>query len=174
MSRFIIIIAFSLILAACSPKWHLPKPIEMEQYIYGSNFKGTTINGSKYIEGEIICLDHNTMTLMTLNKRNNKIVLIEKDHIKEGIIEVALSSNKANSIALWHTFNLLLPFSHGYYGVFTLPLNVLVGSATSYDAALNPYSIKYPSGISWSKMSKFARFPGGFPEGINIEDIKIR
>lgn len=161
-------------LAACSPKWHMPKPIEMEYYVYGSNFKGTKINRSKYVEGEIICMDHNTMTLMTLNNRKNKIVLIEREHIKEGIIEVALSSNKATRIALWQALNLLLPLSHGYYGIYTLPLNVLVGSAVSYDAALNPYSIKYPTAISWSQISKFARFPGGLPEGVKIEDIKIR
>ena len=164
----------SILLGACSPKWHMPKPIEMEQSIYGSYFKVTKIEGSKYIEGEIICMDDNTMTLMTLNNRKNKIISIKKNQIKEGLIEVALSSNKTSQIAMWHMFNLLVPLSHGYYGVFTLPLNILVGSAVSYDAALNPYAIKYPAQITWTQMYKFARFPGGLPEGIKIEDIKIR
>ncbi|MBK3518646.1 hypothetical protein [Carboxylicivirga marina] len=146
----------------------------MEQYVFGSYFKGTEIEERRYVEGEIICIDDSTMTLMTLNNKKNTIVLIKKHHVKDGLIYVALSSNNANSISMWSSANMLLPLSHGAYGVITLPLNIIVGAGISYDTALSPYSIMYPSDISWNQMNKFARFPGGLPEGVKIEDIKLR
>jgi hypothetical protein len=42
----------------------------------------------------------------------------------------------------------------------------------SYDAAKGVYRVNYPKNVNWEDMSKFARFPQGIPDAVDVKSIK--
>lgn len=61
---------------------------------------------------------------------------------------------------------------HGFWGVITLPINISTAASMNSSSNSSAYRMKYPDNISWNEMSKFARFPQGIPENIDLNLIE--
>lgn len=173
MSRRIIkifVLNLWLILVACSTPKYVDSPKDFKYNIHGlyANFK---LNDRPSIIGEIIEVQPDIIRILPLSS-NMGITTFSKDLIKSAEILVALSYDNPKKIYSWSGLMGLTSIAHGFWGVFTLPINVTTAISMNNSTYQGAYKIKYPDKILWKDMSKFARFPQGIPKNINVSLIK--
>ena len=54
----------------------------------------------------------------------------------------------------------------------SLPINLMITIPIGISAAHDTYKMNYPKNVSWNQMSKFARFPQGIPDHIDLDQIE--
>lgn len=174
MSRHIIVIVVSiLITSSCSVNKYVSTPKEISTFVNGMYFKGEKKKGNsldRFFKGEIIAVEENGLHLLTFGKIDT-VIYLPKNDVKRGKISIALSSDKPGKYGAWGLIN-FLPFAHGVFGVFSLPITAITTGTIISDAARGGYRIRYPKEIAWEDMHKFARFPQGIPSNIDLRDIK--
>lgn len=161
------LIIFSLIVGvvSCKPPSYLPQPATFKDHVKGLYFVGV-IRGSNRIKGEIICFDEDRLYILSREKGELKVV--SKQNLKKGDVVVCTIHDKVNKFYKWTGLMSLSFLVHGFWSVFTLPIN----AGLSAQATRSTYRINYPKAVSWEGLNKFARFPQGLPEGIKLEDIR--
>jgi hypothetical protein len=163
------ILALILFLASCSSPTYLPHPKEVGVNTYGSYMKVKLINGKKVI-GELLAIDDKELFILTSSLKNpetKSIVKVKRADLKK----FRLQWGKPNSNYYPMPFLLsLVTLSHGVWLLISLPINLITSIAVIATAESDfSYTDK---DISLNDLRKFARFPNGFPEGVNLEDIK--
>lgn len=117
--------------------------------------------------GEIITANENEVTLLL---QNGRMVIIPRDTIDAFEVVVALTSNEPKKTGDKGELGLIPILGHGWWMIFTIPINALGNSALRSEAAT--YRMEYPTSIGWDSLPKFARYPLGLPEGLNLFDVK--
>jgi hypothetical protein len=80
-------------------------------------------------------------------------------------LSYAKHENYGKAIAIFS----IIPFSHGAFGLLTLPLNLIT---TISVAVSTQKSFRYDDkDYSLEKLNMFARFPQGIPPNIDISEI---
>lgn len=166
MKNLIVVVVVLTFISACKTPEYLPKPEGYKQYVKGSFFNVNMSNGEKYL-GEIIAVDEKKISLLSLD---DEIIFVSKTEIESAKILVSMTSEKPKAIVTAASLINLTSIGHGYYGVITLPINILATTGLAVDVA-TPYSIEYPEFIAWDQIYKFARFPQGVPQGIKLNRI---
>lgn len=96
---------------------------------------------------------------------------VSKDRIKK--LKLELYQSKSGQLSTWTLVGTLSTASHGILSLLTAPLWLLTGigstAAASYDPIekLSKKQIDVPGDRFWPKIRKGARFPAGFPEGLD-------
>ncbi len=174
-----------LLMASCSIPNYLPTKDNLDINRFGSYISVNELDGS-LVQGELIAIDSSAMTILTGNydfqtstKPSNSNGQVRKSDQVERVIQVVPLNNikqfslqyaKGENYTLAILSGLLLPVSHGFFLVASVPLNLIttIAVASSGDSAF-----KYNSTtISYTKLRMFARFPQGIP--INVDLNKIR
>jgi len=164
------LIYLSLIIsfAACKPAAYLSKPQDYKFDVHGSYLQ-VKAEEYKVITGEIIVVEDNSVTVLSVE--TNELITFNKHQLSSFEVLVSATSDDPAGISGYGFVMGLLSIGHGYYGIISYPINFLSAVAIGVDVA-SPYVMKYPDSVDWKRLSKFARFPMGLPEGVDINTIR--
>lgn len=156
---------------ACKSPQYLPKPMEFK-----NNTKGLIleleVSRDSTLTAEIIEVGPEHMTVLPVNQTSLGVINIEKNKISKADIIISLTSDDPGKITKWSSLVNILSIGHGYFAVFSLPLNLATSISLSQDAAKGTYRTKYPENVPWEELHKFARFPQGIPKTLDTRMIE--
>lgn len=155
---------FAIILSSCVAPKILPAPDQIDVHPYGSYItvfhKGDTPNS----KGELIAIDSSTIVL--LSETSNKTIAIPLADVERFKLRYAKPKQYGWTIPTV----IILPFIHGYYSIFTVPLHLIVTiSVTASGRRAFTYSNK---NMTYDKLKMFARFPQGIPPNIDMSSLE--
>ena len=139
------------------------------QSIYGAYTTLTieTLSGSNTVSGELIAIDDDTVFIST----EFDFFSYPADYVKSA--SIILTENNARSYgtmtliaAVPGLIGMMVHSEYaGGFAALTIPALVLGGLATLGESSRDPHVITYPSPKieSLTDISKYSRFPGGFP-----------
>ncbi|MCR9290604.1 MAG: hypothetical protein NXI23_24800 [Bacteroidetes bacterium] len=171
MKNIILFLLGILFLGACKSPDYLSKPMDFSHHVKGLILKAE-IDGKSKILGEIIEVNSEAIMILPIDKNTNTIMTIPKDKIQNADIIIASTSDNPTGISTWAGLINLAPAGHGWFMILSVPINLVTTISIGSDAAKGTYRMKYPKNVSWNQMSKFARFPQGIPDHINLDQIE--
>ena len=119
-------------------------------------------------DGEFISSDSNNVYLLA-----DSLYIIPKDEVTSAILEI--DNKNSMEYGLWTVGGCLSTLSNGKFLVITAPLWLLLGlPAVSGESYRDRY--EYDAEISrgplyWENVQKFARFPQGISDEINLKTL---
>ena len=153
----------AIIISSCTSPRYLPSSDKIDVNQYGSYIninRKTTSN----VDGELIAIDSNKIVILL--ETTNKCMTVPINDVKRFKLQYAKPKHYGWTIPL----GIVLPFIHGLYSVFTLPIHLIVTiSVTSSGERAFQYSDK---NMTYDKLRMFARFPQGIPPNIDLASIK--
>ncbi len=175
--NIIIVLIFSFLYVGCSrtfaPSGWLPETDEYQRDVYGGwmtlvSYSSTSEGKAELYEyrGEFLSADSENVYLLA-----DTVYIVKKKNIKSAVLEI--TEKNTGVYAGWTLAFLLTPLINGMYSAITGPLGLITGiAATSGESMRDRYEAQYPDNSYWSLVQKFARFPQGLPEGIDLNKIK--
>ncbi len=167
MKKIIFISVVSIVIVACFPNTYLPKPNEINNFTKGMWMECQLSDRSR-IKGELLALNDMQIYIMPLS---GEVQTVERQNIKSVVLNVSLTTNNPEKLR-GGPFIPLLALSHGWFLIFTLPINILIVAPTMQAQRRGAYIVEYPKSVTWEQMAKFSRFPQGVPNGIDIYSLK--
>jgi hypothetical protein len=168
MKRFLCLLLISAIMVSCEQYRHLPTPYEWPQNPMGATVEVQVDGLRKEVHGELIAMDSAMLYILT----KGSMVTVEMSRAKKVELHVSRSSENPQIITAWSYLMPLITLSHGWFFILTFPVNAIAGALISEDARNSTYGKIYFRPVPFHEISKFARFPQGIPDGVNILDIK--
>lgn len=160
-ARYIFLIAV-FFLPSCKSASYLPKPTEIGTNTHGAYIQSDLFDGTNF-SGELIAIDDLYITV--LSEKDLICKQYPTKEINRYSIRYAQSKNYGWTIPV---FSLLTLF-HGFYAVFTFPVNLITTIAVTVGA--QEAFVYKRSQMPLEKLHMFARFPQGLPEGIALDEI---
>ncbi len=156
-----------LFFSSCTITNYLPQASKIPEYPYGAYIKIVTKAGDKNLrnKGELISAGDEKIVL--LDKKDNHCIEIPVDSILRFKLYYAKSDH-----VYWWTIPALAALSatHGYFGILTIPANLIVTSSVYASSQLGfQYTEKNLPIIS---LYMYARYPQGIPSNVDIKSIK--
>ena len=155
--------------SSCVIPKYLPSSDEFNTTVRGSHVKGLQIHPQfeyRKIDGELIAVENDTFYV--LDRRFKQVRVHYKSDLKT--LRVFLTSRAKDLSGGANTMNVLnavLPIGHGWWMVFTYPINWIVTASILQ----SKYVMRLNEEFSWPSLYKFARFPQGIPEGVDLKDL---
>lgn len=150
-----IILYFGVLLAfsSCVVPSYLPKAVDAAETVYGGYIKVTLLNKRK-ITGELLSSNNERITVMITGREYP--TQIETKGIRKYTLQFAKPVMDPRAI-----LNLVLPVTHGYIALITLPINTLIvaGIMTTENEEYKIFSEE----TTYEELSKYARYPQGLP-----------
>ena len=171
MNRSIILFSLVLSLSACKSLNYLPKPEAFPYHVKGHIIE-MELEESYTMKGEIIEVTEDAVWVLPFKLNEGKLTKIPRSAVYDADIYVALTSNDPQAISTWAGLINFAVLGHGYYGVLTLPTNLLITIPLARDAARGTYRMNYQRNVTWDYLHKFARFPQGLPPEIDRNEIR--
>ena len=172
MKTYLTFLLIAIFLSACKSPAYLPAPADFKNHVQGHFLKLKLWKGQRStLVGEIIEVRPDAITLLPVN-REEKMITIPEEEVWQADIILSLTSDNPGGMNLWAILLNLTSISHGIIGFISLPVNLVFSIPIVQDAYKGTYRIAYPERISWEEMNKFARFPQGIPEYIDLERIE--
>ena len=168
-TKITIILLFAIVISSCKTPAYLPSSemIDVNQsgsYIQVIRRTVSSNEESAFINGELIAIDSNN--LIVLSEKTNECVIVPMDNVKQFELQYAKGKHYGWTIPVFS----LASFAHGMFGIFTIPLNLIV---TTWVTASGESAFTYKSkNITYDQLKMFARFPQGIPSNIDLESIK--
>lgn len=145
-------------------KW-LPQPEKVPEDPYGSWIEVVNITPdsikAETIRGELIAIDKDTLYLLDTPLSN--IQMLPAAKIKSARL-VRYYANEAG-VAVLTALGALTTISNGMFLIFTMPTWLIGGSIASTARSFDPV-MDYPD-VGLQEFIPYARFPQGFPKGVN-------
>lgn len=152
-------------IATPGPKGWLPTPKEALSDAYGAWMivEYSSESGKKTAEGEFIAVEKNKVYLLA-GISLEEIPTHEVQH-------VTFATYKEERIAsVWAVLGLLSTASHGYFAAASAPIWLLTGIFNA--AAESTSGVTKSDAIAWEEIRKYARFPQGIPQGMDLRQLK--
>lgn len=149
------------------PKGWLPTPKQALSDAFGAWMivEHGTLGRTKIAEGEFIAVQK--LRVYILPQYGEDIESIPINTINK----VTLAVYREHSYAgLWTLLGSLSTISHGYFLVASFPIWLLGGALNT--AAESSSGIEELIVFNWQDLSKYARFPQGIPNGLDLEALK--
>jgi len=157
------------LMAACmatpGPKGWLPSPKEALSDAFGAWMivKYASNTGEKTAEGEFIAVEKNKVYLLT--EMGPEEIPTPK------VLHVIYATYKEKRISpAWTILGLLSTASHGAWAVISAPIWLITGIIHS--SAESTSGITESDSIAWEEIRKYARFPQGIPQGMDLRLLK--
>lgn len=160
----------SFFFAACTavkaPRGSVPTMVKMGTDVYGG-WITLHLNDSSEVAGELIAVSGEQVIIC----RPGETRPVPLAQITTA--QLVMFKTQEGGYATWTFLNSLLTVANGFFLIFTLPVNLVTGISTSTSEGRRENSLDYPA-TDWSELSKYARFPQGLPEGVELGDILSR
>ncbi len=160
-----------ILLCACktvnAPRGTLPMRKEIAMDAYGGWIELALTSDPKPVQGELIVVSTDSVYVMETNYVNG---------YAKGDISSARVIFFNTAVKDYTTWAVLWPFvtiSNGGFLFITLPLTLIAGINTSHAEATRVNYIDYPEN-GFEEFKKYARFPQGKIEAINLEALEPR
>lgn len=138
---------------------YLPTKSNIGTNRYGSRMDIRLQNGRRVL-GELIAIDTSNIIILRDSVYGCKVVPIRD------VETFRLMFAKPTDYSVPLGLGTVSTFSHGYWLVFTLPINIIAAAAVS---SSSKGSVTYSqSHITLQELQMFARFPQGVPEGVDV------
>ncbi|MDF1695318.1 MAG: hypothetical protein P1U56_05775 [Saprospiraceae bacterium] len=170
MKKSILFLLLVIILGACSAPKYLSSPEDFKNQVKGLTLK-VELEDSYRLKGEIIEVNSTGVVVLPQRLNNRTLTTIPKSALLGAKVLISTTSNDPRGISSWAAAVNLITLGHGVFAVITLPANLLVTVPVGNGAASATYQMKYPEDVSYEQLHKFARFPQGIPEGIDLSKI---
>lgn len=151
--------------ASIGPHGWLPHPKDALCDTYGAwlAVEYTSVGGVSVAEGEFIALD--SASVYILNESGMGIIPIIK------IQKATLAAyRESGMIGIWALLGTISSASHGYFAGISLPIWLVAGISNA--SAESSSGIVKSSFINGAEFTKYARFPQGLPEGIDLDTLQ--
>lgn len=165
--------------ASSSAPYHwLPEAELAQQEAFGGWIEVRTRDGvaPERVDGELIVVTADSLHILT----TTGLASIARGDIKRAV----LSGYNADSGALagWTALGTVSTLSHGFGLIFSAPVWVItgIGSSASVSRAAQVVYPKYRGATGpqlqqrWDTLRPFARFPGGWPSGLDRASLRPR
>ncbi len=161
---------FLLAAAGCvslhAPKGWLPSPSDVQSQAFGGWMELTraTPSGEVVVRGELIAVHPDHVYIMS------ERVLV--DVPTKDVVSASLNiyQNSAKEVGTWAVLGFLSAASHGWVAIISGPIWLLTGIASS-NAESKSGLFLYPP-TSLGEMGRYARFPQGIPQGLELKLLK--
>jgi hypothetical protein len=160
-----------LLLGSCGSPRYLSAPNDFSYNVKGL-ILSVTLDDKTHFLGEIIEANNTELLILPIDKAIDGMVTIPKNKIQSADIIISTTSDNPGGLTTWAGLINLAPLGHGFFGILTVPINVVSTVSIAATANKSTYRMKYPDNVSWSQISKFARFPQGIPEQIDRSQIR--
>lgn len=117
-------------------------------------------------KGELICVDSTNLYLLHKDNEHAVISTVQLTTISQFSLKYAREKNIVWTIPVYS----LATISHGWFLVFTFPIN-LITTAVLASKSNKDYRFTNKN-FSVDELYKFARFPQGLPDGIDLTELK--
>ncbi len=134
---------------------------------FGGWIELSLITPKDSISGEFIATCNDSLYIMD----RGEVKIYPISNIR--LARLVIFKNMSGAFGAWTFFGSLFTISNGGFLIFTLPATLIMGIATTIGEAKRLNFLDYPSN-SFENLSKYARFPQGIPEGLNIADLRPR
>lgn len=171
--QYIAFLLLALALASCMSSSLLPKPGEYPSFVKGCIFIGKVTETSERVRGELLCANNDSISLLSLGDAYNesKILSYSTKSIENAKLRITSVSDMPGGIIAWSVLLMPLTLTHGWIAVATLPLNFINFLAVTISVSSSYYTLEIPVDIQWEETSKFARFPKGWPKGLDKKSL---
>jgi len=171
-NRFIILGFVFILLNGCgksitAPHDAVPKRKSLPTDAFGGWISVTMKSSQKSFQGELIAINADSIYVMN----NGKVQLEQISDVNSA--RIVLFKTSSEEYALWTFLGSLGTISNGAFLVFTFPLTLITGIATTSSESNRINYLDYPQN-NWEELMKYARFPQGLPQGLNVGDLKPR
>lgn len=161
---------FLVLLQGCTLQYntpYLPAPEKLGESPCGVLIR-LDLAGGDMEDGELIAVQHDSIFVLQTSRKIpcGQVVAYFRQDVQTYTIKFVRTPSLGWTIP---TFA-LLTLSHGYFLIFTLPLNIIATSASV--AAVTMASTYTEKEVPFSNLSKFSRFPQGIPSGVPISAIR--
>lgn len=151
-----ITILITFVSIGCRAPKNLPLPEQVDTYQYGSIVKVRTIENEIY-KGELLTVDTIGLLILPADTTQKDARFIPHSNVKDYIVFYAKPKNYNWAIPIYS----ITTASHGWFLIFSLPINLIWTSVTSSNA-VNAY--RYKSKIlPLNQLRMFSRYPQGLP-----------
>jgi|WetSurMetagenome_2_1015567.scaffolds.fasta_scaffold111042_2 hypothetical protein len=162
-NKYFVFVLLAVILYGCTSPVYLPRPSEVDVNEYGSNIK-IIRKAAPDIHGELIAIDHTEIVVLPEYASRCEIVYL--DEVKR----FSLRYSKPSYYGWTIPFAIFLPFIHGWYSIFSIPVQLIVTVSETVSGMID---FKYSSrNMTYEKLAMFARFPQGIPSQIDLKMIR--
>jgi hypothetical protein len=170
-SKLLFVIGLIVLLNSCSsvkaPLGTVPVRNALATDTFGGWIELSLISPKDSISGEFIATSNDSLYIM--DRGEVKIYAVSNI----SLARLVIFKNMSSTFGAWTFLGSLLTISNGAFLLFTLPTTLIMGISTTIGEAKRINFLDYPSN-SIENLSKYARFPQGIPEGLNIADLRPR
>ncbi len=169
INQTVIFSVMVVLMAGCislpGPTDWVPSSEEVQQDVYGAwtILEITPKSNKKPMEGELIAVQQGILYLLNEN-------ILQEIPIKQIKKAILASFNARGGISMWATLGFVSTLSHGGWLIFSAPIWLISGIINS-NAATTSGMLKFDN-YNLRDMKKYARFPQGIPEGLDIYSLK--
>ena len=164
------VIAALLLLTGCAhstaPKDWLPRAVDAAQEAHGGWILLRLAGDSQEHEGELIAIGPDSLFVLESDGCRGYAHAQVRHAVLTGY------DSEAGRLAGWTVMGSVLTLSHGYGLVISLPLWILVGTASTISQSTAGRVSVTPT--SWEEARKYARFPQGLPEELDRASLAPR
>lgn len=170
-SAISIILVSLLLMTACArknvqaPKDVVPKISKLHSYPYGGYIEISDSEGQHLLNGELIGFKADSIFVL----KEQMLVGLKRTEISKARV-IIFKSDYAD-VLLLNFLNLPLSLSNGIIAIFTLPLNIIIGSSVMLAEIERENYLDYPE-HTWEEIQKFSRFPQGLLDSIDRDSIR--
>jgi hypothetical protein len=154
-----------VLLAGCSatvapPGW-LPPAEQAQQQAYGAWIRVQYRHGEEiyHVAGELIAVEADSLYVLN----NEDLLALARQDITKS--KLGTYDSQAGTLGGWTGLGALSTLSHGVLLIFSLPLWLAAGIASTH-AQSHASLLEYPH-CQWDGQRPYARFPGGLPPGMS-------
>ena len=149
-----------------APSGSVPKRIGLATNAFGGWVSISFLDSTRQtVEGEFIAVSNDTVYVMVgdeIDPRNVADIRTAR---------IILFNTETAAYGVWTALTSLGTISNGGFLIFTLPMTILTGVATTIGESKRINFFEYPT-HDWKMLSRYARFPQGVPTGVNLYDLE--
>jgi hypothetical protein len=159
-------IALWLLISGCTSPKYVPKIEDLPNSTYGIAMQLRRHSDNSLIQGELLAIDSTQAILLTQEDDSLHVVEIPTRDIRMFKLRYAQQMKYGWSIPVYA----LAGVSHGWWGVFTIPFNMVITSAVTANGA-NAFTYNDKQ-VTIHEIQMFARFPQGIPPNVSYQMLE--
>ncbi len=147
-----------------APKDTVPQMAKLPIYPYGGHITLIDMEGQTITNGELIGFNADSIFVLS-----DKVLVGYKvsDVSKARVILFRTNYQEALLLSL---LNLPLTLTNGAFGIFTIPLNLIIGGTVILSESKRENYLDFPE-KDWTEIKKFSRFPQGLMDTIDRDAL---